>query len=77
MGEAKRRKKLDPNFGKNPSPKKAQLDLELFEKYLDLPLSEYSEPLHANLVEKGNKLPQLAHAEVGVFSSPRLSNKFS
>jgi hypothetical protein len=24
-----------------------------------------------------HKLPQLAHAEVGVFSSPRLSNKFS
>jgi hypothetical protein len=29
------------------------------------------------IIEAVNKLPQLAHAEVGVFSSPRLSNKFS
>ena len=29
MGEAKRRKKLDPNFGKIPKQRKAQLDVEL------------------------------------------------
>ena len=54
MGEAKRRKKLDPNFGKIPGRRSAtKLDLELLEKYMDLPLSEHSEPEHAQLVEQG------------------------
>ncbi|MCH2247407.1 MAG: hypothetical protein MK111_22705, partial [Crocosphaera sp.] len=66
MGEAKRRKKLDPNFGKIPSPRKAQLDVELFEKYMDLPLSEYSEPEHANLVEKGIEQLFLLAEKAGV-----------
>ncbi|NEQ78692.1 MAG: hypothetical protein F6J89_08330 [Symploca sp. SIO1C4] len=71
MGEAKRRKKLDPNFGKIPRPRKGtQFDFELFEKYMDLPLSEYSEPEHAQLVEKG--LEQLFHLaqEAGVEMPP-------
>ncbi len=38
MGEAKRRKKLDPNFGKIPRPsKRTKVDLKLLEKYMDLP----------------------------------------
>ncbi len=33
--------------------KKTKLDLELLEKYMDLPLSEHSEPEHSQLVEQG------------------------
>ncbi|MCH2228067.1 MAG: hypothetical protein MK033_09855 [Candidatus Caenarcaniphilales bacterium] len=66
MGEAKRRKKLDPNFGKIPKQRKAQLDVELFEKYMDLPLSEYSEPEHASLVEKGIEQLFLLAEKAGV-----------
>ena len=54
MGEAKRRKKNDPNFGKNPRYHSAkELDIELFEKYMDLPLEEHSEPENSQLVEQG------------------------
>ncbi|NEO99087.1 MAG: hypothetical protein F6K58_10475 [Symploca sp. SIO2E9] len=67
MGEAKRRKKLDPTFGKIPRSKKVtEFDPELFEKYMDLPLSEYSEPEHAQLVEKGLEQLELLAQKAGV-----------
>ena len=71
MGEAKRRKKLDPNFGKFPSPGQAtKLDFELLEKYMDLPLSEHSEPEHSQLVEKGLEQLFLMAQEAGVSMLP-------
>ena len=67
MGEAKRRKKLDPNFGKIPRKgKKAKLDLELFQKYMDLPTSEYSKPENAALVEQGLEQFMLMAEQAGV-----------
>ena len=67
MGEAKRRKKLDPNFGKSPRRRSARkLDLELLDKYMDLPLSEHSEPEHAQLVEQGLEQLFLMAQQAGV-----------
>ena len=67
MGEAKRRKKLDPNFGKNPRRRSAtKLDLKLLEKYLDLPVSEHSEPEHSQLVEQGLEQLLLMAQQAGV-----------
>ncbi len=71
MGEAKRRKKLDPNFGKIPGPsKRTKLDLKLLEKYMDLPLSEHSEPEHSQLVEQGLEQLFLMAKEAGVEMPP-------
>lgn len=71
MGEAKRRKILDPNFGKVPRAKKnTQLDLELFEQYMDLPLSEYTAPEHQELVEKGVEQLFLIAQEAGIKLPP-------
>jgi hypothetical protein len=72
MGEAKRRKKLDPNFGKSPRRRKeTKLDRELLDKYMDLPLLEYSEPEHAQLVEQGLEQLFLMAQQAGV-AMPKL-----
>lgn len=54
MGEAKRRKKLDPNFGKiRRTPKFKKNELEKFQQFMEMPLSEYANPEKQNLFEEG------------------------
>ena len=67
MGEAKRRKKLDPNFGKIPQKRgQAKLDFKLFKKFMDLPSSFYSKPENATLVEQGLEQFMLMAEQAGV-----------
>jgi hypothetical protein len=71
VGEAKRRKLLDPNFGKVRQPRKiSSVDLEALQNYLDLPLSEYTNPENEALVEKGFEQFYLFAKEAGVKMPP-------
>ena len=67
MGEAKRRKKLDPNFGKiRKNPNNAQLNLNKFQEYMDKPLSEYANPENDALFSEGIEELFLMAKQAGV-----------
>jgi hypothetical protein len=71
VGEAKRRKLLDPNFGKVRQPRNpSSVDLEALQNYLDLPLSEFTSPENEALVEQGFEQLYLLARQAGVEMPP-------
>lgn len=71
MGEAKRRKLLDSNFGKiRQSRNPGSVDLEQLQNYLDLPLSEFTSPENEALVEQGFEQLYLLARQAGVEMPP-------